>query len=106
MKIKMNLYKFHSDPKSLIHYDEAHEIIPEVFVRHDFEDDEMWQQPMSFFTFPSKMSEKQLSALKKSPRLAYIYAKERLRKRWLEAEQFIEKDSTWWKIYKSHFNIK
>jgi lambda repressor-like predicted transcriptional regulator len=78
----MNLYNFHSEPKSLIHHDEAHEFVPELFVDTRY----------GSVRFPQELSNTQLGALSRVPKLAYYYAKNVLKRRWPEAEPYIMKD--------------
>jgi lambda repressor-like predicted transcriptional regulator len=78
----MNLYEFHSEPKSLIHFDRAHELVPELFVDTRY----------GSVRFPQELSNTQLGALSRVPKLAYNYAKTVLKRRWPEAEPHIMKD--------------
>lgn len=83
----MNLYKFHSDPESLEHHDEAHQMVPKLIVDH-------------IGIFPKDLSPAQIRAISKDPEYAYRYAYFRLgRQRWPEAEQHIMKDPEYARIY-------
>lgn len=58
----MNLYKLHSDPKSLDLHDEAHEQVPEV----------IWDK---YKKDPAELKKRE-KVLARSPKYAYLYAKD------------------------------
>jgi hypothetical protein len=88
----MNLYKLHSSPESLDHYEEAHRLVPKLFVEDG--------------KFPKEMTSRQLNAVMKDPKHAFYYAQDVLKKRWPEAEPFIRKSSFYRDMYKKQFEIK
>jgi hypothetical protein len=77
----MNLFKFHSEPKTLAHYDLAPELVPKLF------------SPLgNVGIFPGKLTQRQINAISKDTWQAYSYARGELKKRWPEAEPYIMKD--------------
>jgi hypothetical protein len=84
----MNLYKFHSDPEILDHHDDAHQLIPKLFMVGRYND------------FPENLSPTQIRAISKDPEYAYKYAFFVLKKRrWPEAEPYIMKDPEYARMY-------
>ena len=71
----MNLYKFHTKPESLPHYQDYKKYHPNILTG-----------------IPKKPSVKQLTLMKRNLLLAYRYAFYDLRGRWPEAEPYIMKD--------------
>ena len=113
----MNLYKVHSDPKSLLNHDLAQNLVPSLV-----------------FTSLSELHTKDLSAaqikalskdakhaayyaiyilrknwpeaepyIMRDPESAFLYAINRIRGRWPEAEPYIMKDPYWWDRYEIYF---
>lgn len=80
----MNLYSFHSKPKTLEHYELANTTVPYAFVKKRSQHD-------SEFVFPKSLSEKQILAISKVPELAVHYAIYVIGGRWPEAEPYIIK---------------
>lgn len=80
----MNLYYYHSEPKSLIHHDKAHESVPCLFAP-DFEAGE----------FPDNLSDSQLEVIAKDPEVAYYYAGSVLENAWPVGELAIMKSPEW-----------
>lgn len=77
----MNLYKFHSDPKTLIRHDEAQQSVPDLF------------SPLGKIgSFPGNLTPRQIKAISKDAWQAYSYASAVLKKGWPEAESYIMKD--------------
>ena len=73
----MNLYKFHSDPKSLLHHDIAHEKVPAV----------VWDK---YKDNPEELKKRE-AAIAKDPQYAYMYAREVLEKPFPAGEAAIAK---------------
>ena len=74
----MNLYKFHADPKSLLHHDIAHEKVPAVF----------WDK---YKDNPEELKKRE-AAIAKDPQYAYRYAYFVLEKSFPAGEAAIAKD--------------
>jgi hypothetical protein len=118
----MNLYKLHSDPKSLNHYNEAQQSMPEVFVhddtyRKDFivrdftqkqiraiSKDPKWACLYAKTVLKRRWPEAE-PYIMKDPGYAFIYAKDMIEDRWPEAEPYIMKDAEWWSFYKHRFGL-
>lgn len=76
---KMNLYKLHKDPTSLLHNDKAHEILPDLF----------WKK---YEKQPAEMKKRE-PAIAKDAYYSYIYARDVLKRRFPAGEPTIAKDS-------------
>jgi hypothetical protein len=75
----MNIYKHHSDPKSLKHYDAAHEAVPKL----------VWEK---YKNNPSELKKRE-NALAKDPVYAYLYATDVLHGPFPKGEDTIAKSS-------------
>ena len=75
----MNLYKFHADPKSLLHHDIAHEKVPAVF----------WDK---YEDNPDELKKRE-ATIAKDPYYAYLYARHVLKKPFPLGEAAIAKDT-------------
>jgi hypothetical protein len=117
----MNLYKFHSDPKSLNHYAEAQQSMPEVFVHDDtyqkdfivrdftqkqiraISKDPKWACLYAITALNRKRWPEAEPYIMKDPGYAYTYARSVIKKRWPEAEKYIRGDEHWWSMYIEFF---
>ena len=81
----MNLYNIHSDPQSLLYFEEAPEIVPDLF----------WYK---YKNNPEELKKRERE-ISKYAEYSYLYAREVLKKPFALGEEAISKDALYAKLY-------
>jgi hypothetical protein len=85
----LNFYRYYSYRESLDNYSKYDKLIQHAVWYH-FDRDDM--SPIEHI-------------IARSPRTSLRYAKDVIKGRWSEAEQYIKKDRYYWKVYCEEYNI-
>ena len=89
----MNLFQFHTSPKSLPHYEDFHKY------HHSHASNSNGGLDKK------KVTPENLLSIKRVPELAYQYATNIIKKRWPEAEPFLKTEGLYWKRYVELFKL-
>ena len=107
----MNIYKYHSEPKTLEQYENRLTIVPELAYNHAIETNQRFEagepsimnHPNWAFWYASDVIEGRWpeaeSVIMNDPGYAYRYALDIIKGRWPEAEPSIMKSPTWAYLY-------
>ncbi|RWZ84368.1 MAG: hypothetical protein EO766_17260 [Hydrotalea sp. AMD] len=114
----LNLYKFHSQPQNLDHYNDQDSIIPNLALKKslynrgrspDLEPVILKDTKCAFDYARKVIRDRWPEAeprIMKDPYAALGYAETILKDRWYEAEPYIKQDDYAWDIYQQNFGLK
>ena len=81
----MNIYRYHTEPSSLLHHDAAHDSVPKLFwEKHKYN--------------PAELKRRE-AAIAVDPKYAYLYAKNILKSPFPKGEAAIAKDANYAYLY-------